>query len=108
MTDQAILICINLSDSEMETLDAIERIQEGESRMRELIEEKNLGELDGHEYGPGEYTIYIYGKDADAMFKELFPFLASWDCIQGGYAIKRYGPPGAKMDKITFDMLKHS
>ena len=108
MSRQSVLLYIALSDRTLGTLEEIDHIQKGELEMRELIEGKNLGELDGHEYGEGQYVIYFYGDDANAIFSELFPFLASWDCIQGGYAIKRYGAAGAKTDKITFEMLEVS
>jgi hypothetical protein len=108
MSRQAVLLYITFSDLNLGTLEEVDRIREGERTMRELIEGRNLGELDGHEYGGGQYVIYFYGGDANAIFSELFPFLTSWDCIQGGYAIKRYGPPGAKTEKITFEKLEVS
>lgn len=102
MTAHAILLHFDMSDREFGPPPDIQRIQEGEAILCEMLEKSKVGELDGHEYGEGEYTIYIYGEDADAMFGELFPFLASWDCIQEGYAIKRYGPAGARTEQITF------
>jgi hypothetical protein len=102
MNQHAILLQFNLGDGNFGKPGEIAHIQQGEEEIRRMLEKSKVGELDGHEYGGGQYTIYIYGTEADSMFSELFPFLASWDCLQGGYAIKRYGPPGAKADRIAF------
>ncbi|MFW6438306.1 MAG: hypothetical protein ACOCZ7_04750, partial [Armatimonadota bacterium] len=57
-------------------------------------DEEQIGEFDGNEIGGGEFTLFIYGEDADALFAAIESELRKLDPPPGDYyAIKRYGPP---------------
>jgi hypothetical protein len=71
-------------------------------RLQEAIAIKAAGEFDGDEFGDGEGVLSMYGPDADALFAAIVPLLRDWNALKGGYAIKRYGPPGSRAEKINF------
>jgi hypothetical protein len=54
-----------------------------------------VGEFDGHGFGDGEVTIYLYGPDADALFRAIEPHLQAHPLGRGAKAVIRKGPPGA-------------
>lgn len=54
-----------------------------------------IGELDGHDIGMGEAIIYLYGNDAEAMFRAVESILRAHTLAVGATAILRFGPPGA-------------
>jgi hypothetical protein len=41
----------------------------------ETIEQADVGEFDGNEYGGGEVVPYAYGPDADTLFAVMAPIL---------------------------------
>ncbi|MEU7123517.1 hypothetical protein [Streptomyces zaomyceticus] len=52
-----------------------EVIRQAKSRLAEGIEQADVGEFDGHEYGGGEVFLYAYGPDAEALFAVMAPIL---------------------------------
>jgi len=55
-----------------------------------------IGEFDGHGYGArDELVIYLYGPDAEALFRAVEPHLKAHPLARGAVAIIRKGPPGA-------------
>ena len=91
---QAVIVRIKLSDDEFG--DGPERMAayEIEDRLIEGIS-ADLGEVDGHEFGGGFATIFIYGSSADAISALILPILSSADVRAGSSVTKRYGPRGA-------------
>lgn len=59
--------------------------------LERVIGEKQAGEFDGEEFGDGQCVLYMYGPDADQLFKAVEPVLKSTPLARGGFAIKRYG-----------------
>jgi len=49
-------------------------------------------EVDGHEFGDGKATLYIYGRDADEMFRIAKPELAKHPSSADIVVTRRYGP----------------
>jgi hypothetical protein len=62
-----------------------------EDRLIEAIDKAGVGEFDGNLIGPGEFELYAYGPDADALFEAIEPVLRSVAVEEGSYALKRYG-----------------
>ncbi len=58
------------------------------------IEESGVGEFDGNEVGPEDYTLYMYGSDAEALFIAVEDILRQNAITSGGVARVRSGPPG--------------
>lgn len=73
-----------------------------EDQLIELLEPDELGELDGHEFGPSTTTIYLYGPDAEKMFARVQPVLSSYLLCQNSRAIIRRGGPGSKERVVEF------
>ena len=71
-------------------------------RLREAIRANDAGEFDGDEFGGGECVLFMYGHDAGKLFSAIQPILKDWQTLLGGYAIKRYGPPGSRSERIDF------
>src|SRR5713226_1680130 len=75
-------------------------------RMCRLLETQlassGAGEFDGDEFGDGLCRLFMYGPSADELFGSIFPILNGWRPLRGGFAIKRYGPPGARSQRVDF------
>lgn len=62
-----------------------------EGQLSAIVEEEALGELDGHEFGPRNTTIFLYGTDAEAMFRAIEPALREYPLCQGARVTIRQG-----------------
>ncbi|HEY1742943.1 MAG TPA: hypothetical protein VGG18_07235 [Granulicella sp.] len=71
-----------------------------EDLLIEQIEPHGIGELDGHETGPTQTTIYMYGPDAEALFSRVQPILASYPLCQNSRAVVRHGGPGSSQREV--------
>jgi hypothetical protein len=91
---EAVIIRIRLSDDELG--DGAERMAayEVEDRLIDTIP-PSLGEVDGHEFGGGFATIFVYGPSADAMAALILPTVSAANVRAGSSVTKRYGPPGS-------------
>lgn len=54
----------------------------------------HAGEVEGDAYGEGVWTLFLRGRDADAIWEAVVPVLEPRPMPQGSVAIKRYGPVG--------------
>jgi hypothetical protein len=66
-----------------------------EDKLEEVIQRSALGDLDGNEVGAGGATIYMYGPDAEKLFKEIEPVLRDYPLCRGATVTIRHGGPGA-------------
>jgi hypothetical protein len=73
-----------------------------EDLLIEQIEPDGIGELDGHETGPTQTTIYLYGPNAEELFSRVQPVLASYPLCQKSRAVVRRGGPGSSQREIAF------
>jgi hypothetical protein len=73
-----------------------------EDLLIEQIEPDGIGELDGHETGPTQTTIYLYGPNAEKLFSRVQPVLASYPLCQNSRAVVRRGGPGSSQREILF------
>ena len=90
--EHALLVHIPLSDDEHGSEEEREALFEVEDQLVEAIEGAGVGEYDGNEVGGGEFVMYIYGPDADALFSAAEPILRTLQPPPGEfYAVKRYG-----------------
>jgi|SRR5579871_1069943 len=72
-----------------------------EDELMHLIEESGTGEYDGNEISPGLFTLYLYGSSATVLWEKVSPCLKQAKIPEGSYAVKRYGGPGAREDRIA-------
>ena len=90
--DQAVIIILNgtsLPDEVYENCDT--------STLEDLLQESlgDLGECDGTEHGPQDSRLYLYGSDAEAMFRAIEPTLLAYPLAATANVIIRSGSPGA-------------
>ena len=71
-----------------------------EDLLSEQIESGGVGELDGHETGPEETTIYLYGPNAEELYSRVHPVLTSYPLCQNSRVIIRRGGPGSDQREI--------
>jgi hypothetical protein len=75
------------------TLDALHQL---ETQLSQIIEQHSLGEYDGHEIAKDTNGfIYMYGSNAENLFKAVKPVLDNTDFMKGAIALLRFGGPGA-------------
>jgi len=76
----------------LEDLDPLHRL---EAELRKSIDKNSLGEYDGHEialdYSDG--TLYMYGFNAETLFKTVQPILEKAEFMKGANVKMRFGPP---------------
>ncbi len=92
--EHAVLVYLKLSNGQMGTEKERADCHALEDRLERSINAKQAGEFDGDEFGEGFCTLYMYGPDADALFKAVEADLKSAPLLTGSYAIKRYGSAG--------------
>ena len=98
--EQALLVYLKLSDDEFGDFDEREAVFALEDRLIEAISSKKAGEYDGHEFGGGFGTLYMYGPDVDQLFDAVIATLKAYGSRPGSYLLKRCGGPGSKQEKI--------
>ncbi len=94
------LVWLKLSDGHFGTPKEREDLRTLEDRLESTIAEHEIGQFDGNEVGDGWYTLYIYGPSTDRLGEVLLPIVQVARPPAGSYAIKRYGPPGAREVRI--------
>jgi hypothetical protein len=92
---QAVIVRWPLSDSEYGELEEREAVLAFEHRLSQMLDERGLGYVDGHEFGGGFAAVYIYGSSADRLAAAAIAALDPGDVPPGSTLTKRYGPPGS-------------
>ncbi len=62
-----------------------------ENRLEEALEINRLGELDGHETGPESTVLFLYGGNAEALFRVVEPLLLDYPLCRGARLTIRQG-----------------
>jgi hypothetical protein len=50
--------------------------------------------------------LYMYGKNAETLFKAVKPTLEATDFMQGARAVLTFGPPGEQAPQIEVDVTE--
>jgi hypothetical protein len=95
--DQAIIITLDgmsLPDEVYEQYDT--------ATLEEKLEEalSGLGECDGAEHGERNTQIFLYGPNAEAMFRAVEPTLLGYPLAASARVILRAGPPGSPQREV--------
>lgn len=98
--EQALIVTIPLSDGKSGKHDEVQRLFKLEDELMKAIEDSGVGEYDGNEIGEGTFTMYAYGPSAKKLLDVALPVLAKYRLPPGSRAVKRYGKPGAKEERI--------
>lgn len=64
-----------------------------EEKLIEAIEQAGTGEFDGIESGPEGVTLFMYGPDAEALYRSIEPVLQSQRLSAGVRIVVRPGGP---------------
>ncbi len=99
-SEQALLVYLKLSDDEFGEFEEREAIFALEDRLIEAIATASGCEYDGHEFGDGYGTLYLYGSNVDQLFQTVLPILREYSSLPGSYIKKRFGAPGSSEERI--------
>jgi hypothetical protein len=99
--EQALIVWVRLSNDDSGTEQEREKLFKLEDELIPLIEKSGAGEYDGNEIGGGFFTLYMYGSSASRLWEAISPTLKRFQVPSGSYAIKRYGKPGAKEERVA-------
>jgi hypothetical protein len=87
----AVIVHLRLGGAGFGSPDQRKALYALEDQLEQALISGTVGEYDGNEVGQGEFVLYMYGQDANALFAAVEPFLKACPAAAGGYAIKRYG-----------------
>ncbi len=88
-------------------IDVLDALHQLEKKLERIVSTHNVGEYDGHEiavdYSDG--FLYMYGPNAENLFKAVKPVLIETDFMKGAIAKLRFGPPedGVKEIEVKID-----
>ena len=104
MADQqseAVIVRVKLSDDEFGEPEERMNAYRVEDRLLETIP-TDIGEVDGHDFGGGFFTVYVYGPSAEGLAALVLPALQTQTVRPGSTIIKRFGPPGAREEAVNW------
>lgn len=83
-------------------------LHEFEKILEEAIKQADVGEYDGHEIAMdlSDGFLYMYGPNAEALFKVVKPHLEKNDFTRGSLAVLRFGGPGTGAKELEIDIEK--
>ena len=87
--DHAVIVHFDYGSTNLQPLFQLEK------RLETAIGEARAGELDGNEVATdgSDGYLYMYGPDADALFRAVRPVLEACPFMRGARVRVRYGPP---------------
>lgn len=101
--EEAVIIIFPLSGTEFGSAWELEVLGSLGDDLADVILEAGVGEFDGHDVGEGEYTLYLYGPDADDLFDAVKPLLTRQPWTGEVAVVKRYGEPGAAEVRVSLN-----
>lgn len=99
-TEHSVIIHFNYG---IEGLDSLFNL---EDKLEKAIEENNAGEYDGHEIAT-DYSdgfLYMYGPNAETLFKAVKPILEATEFMRGAKATLRFGPLDKEVSEIEVEI----
>ncbi|HEX5054535.1 MAG TPA: hypothetical protein VFZ65_22345 [Planctomycetota bacterium] len=67
-----------------------------EDLLASALRAAKAGHVDGNEVGDDSWTIFMFGKSADALFDAIHPVLESCPHSEGATVVKQFGGPNAE------------
>ena len=76
-------------------MDELDPLHDLECKLEKVIMENEVGEYDGHEIAMdgSDGFLYMYGFNAETLFKTVKPTLEATEFMKGATAQLRFGPP---------------
>lgn len=77
-----------------------------ESKLDKIITESRVGKFDWHEMNMDNTDgyLFMYGPDANKLFKAAIPVLDACDFMRGAIARLRFGVPGTDSPEIEINL----
>jgi hypothetical protein len=97
--EQALIITIPFT-GKTPSNEEVQRLYKLEDELIKQIEHSRVGEYDGDEIGDTTFTMYAYGPSADRLFDVALPILVKYRLPAGSRAVKRFGKPGAREERV--------
>ncbi len=93
-------------DYQKETIEDLHQLAD---RLEQIISKNNVGMYDGHEIRMdlNDGSLYMYGPDAEQLYKAIEKTLLSTDFMIGARAILRFGPPEDGIKQIEIIVGKN-
>ncbi|MDO8999989.1 MAG: hypothetical protein Q7W45_09510 [Bacteroidota bacterium] len=81
-------------------------LHELEIRLMKIISDNKAGDYDGHEVAMDDTdaTLFMYGPNAETLFKTVKPLLEQTSFMKGAIANLRFGPAGTKAPMIEVEI----
>jgi hypothetical protein len=101
-TEHAVIIHFTYYKEDLDPLHNLDR------KLEKVIEEKNVGKYDGHEINIdlSDGSLYMYGPNAENLFKAVKQTLEETDFMKGSLATLRFGPAGSNASEIEIEIEK--
>lgn len=95
-SEQAVIVHFIYGAEELEPLHRLE------NDLIKVIDQAGVGEYDGHEIAidSSDGFLYMYGSNAENLFKAVKPTLERADIIRNAVARLRFGPPEEGVSEI--------
>lgn len=86
--------------------DSLEPLHELGHELERLLSETSVGEHDGHEIAMdlSDGFLYLYGLNAEILFKTIRPILIQTDFTSNATAKLRFGPPEDGVSEIELNV----
>jgi hypothetical protein len=100
MAEHAVIVRFTYAADGLDPLFALER------RLEAAITNAGVGEFDGNEIATdlSDGFLYMYGPDAEALFRVVKPLLSQSTCFRTAAATLRFGPPEDGVPERTEDL----
>lgn len=97
----ALIVRWKLSDDLVGSHEERQTTYDIEDELVDALKDHEDANVDGHEFGGGFATIFIYGVNAKALATQVLQILDRREALPGSYVVMRYGPPGADESRRT-------
>jgi len=67
----------------------------------EFLTNSEVGMFDGNEVGDDTLVLYLYGPDAELLFRHIEPVLRADEFCRGAKAVIRWGGPNAPQREVN-------
>jgi hypothetical protein len=98
--EQSVIVHFSYGSTNLQHVYALEDL------LRNAISEAAAGEYDGHEVAEdgSDGFYYMYGPDAEALYRVISPVLAASSFMRGATVTLRFGPPKSKTPKRVIQL----
>lgn len=87
-------------------IEELDPLHELEEELRQTVDKAGAGILDGHLIAMDSTHgfLYLYGPDAEVLFKTVLPILEKTPFMKGAVATLKFGPPGRDAPQIDVEI----